>query len=195
MIPVYLYGGFFGGIAFMLAENFIPAYNSQLANALPFAGASASVMAVAIATTTFAPSFKLFPRINGGIPLWILTVVFVSINFISVGGNDAPLALAYLAAGLVGFLFVKQLNNGYDAGKWMSDLVNWADDLFNPEKKKAIEIKQQDFYKVTRKPYEKIANFSQQKLDDILDKIHENGFQSLTVEEKEFLKKASKENF
>ncbi|MFX9123826.1 DUF6576 domain-containing protein [Acinetobacter baumannii] len=34
---------------------------------------------------------------------------------------------------------------------------------------------------------------SQQKLDEILDKIHTEGYHMLTDEEKEFLKRASKE--
>ena len=46
----------------------------------------------------------------------------------------------------------------------------------------------------TRKPFEKSTSFSQQKLDEILDKINEHGYHFLTDEEKEFLKKASKEN-
>ncbi len=76
-------------------------------------------------------------------------------------------------------------------GGWMIRLVNWINNLFNPEKK----YQQQDYsYKVIRKPYEKTHQFSQQKLDEILDKINDHGYHYLTEEEKEFLKKASKEN-
>lgn len=192
LIPLYLYGGVIGGIAFLFAINFLPSYNSSLIQTLSFEGASASVMAVAIATTTVAPTYKIFPMINGGIPLWVLTIIFVAVVYLGVG-NDAPLALSYLFAGSIGFFYVKQLNKGNDLGKWMYDFASWLNNLFNPEKNNNAPA-QQNFYKTTRKPYNKIAHFSQQKLDDILDKIHANGYQSLTEDEKEFLKKASQEN-
>ena len=53
---------------------------------------------------------------------------------------------------------------------------------------------QQRFYKETRKPFEKKPHVTQQKLDEILDKINQEGYQSLSDEEKEFLKKASQED-
>jgi len=56
-------------------------------------------------------------------------------------------------------------------------------------------MKQQTFYKATRKPFEKTPHVTQQKLDEILDKINMKGFHLLTDEEKEILKKASKEDF
>lgn len=74
----------------------------------------------------------------------------------------------------------------------MIALVDWLDNLFNPEKK-SNQVKQHEkhFYRVNRKPYEKIANVTQQKLDDILDKINQHGYAFLTEEEKEFLNRAS----
>jgi len=50
------------------------------------------------------------------------------------------------------------------------------------------------FYKTERKPYTKTPNLSQQRIDEILDKINQHGFHSLTAEEKDLLKKASKED-
>ena len=47
------------------------------------------------------------------------------------------------------------------------------------------------FYKSTKKPYQKVSSrFSQQKLDEILDKINEDGYGSLSNEEKDYLKKS-----
>jgi hypothetical protein len=77
-------------------------------------------------------------------------------------------------------------------GNWLTRTAVWVDNLFNPEKK---HEKKELFYNTTRKPYEKAHHFSQQKLDEILDKINEQGYHFLTEEEKDFLKKASKENF
>jgi hypothetical protein len=76
----------------------------------------------------------------------------------------------------------------------MNNLVNWLDDLFNPKKKhQKKSTKDKLHYRADRKPYEKISNVTQQRLDAILDKINQQGYQFLTDEEKEFLKKASTE--
>ncbi|MEP7319853.1 MAG: DUF6576 domain-containing protein, partial [Panacibacter sp.] len=55
-------------------------------------------------------------------------------------------------------------------------------------------LSQQKFYKSNRKPFEKIPRVTQQKLDELLDKINQEGYASLSAEEKEFLKKASQED-
>jgi len=69
-----------------------------------------------------------------------------------------------------------------------------VDDLFNPGKKtKHLSQKERLFYKTSGKPYQKTPNITQQKLDDILDKINQQGYHMLTDDEKEFLKRASKE--
>jgi hypothetical protein len=76
----------------------------------------------------------------------------------------------------------------------MNNLVTWADDLFNPQKKHVQKPqKQQLHYKSTQKPFEKTPHITQQKVDDLLDKIHQKGYNSLSEDEKEFLKKASRE--
>jgi hypothetical protein len=40
-------------------------------------------------------------------------------------------------------------------------------------------------------PYKKIPNITQKRIDDILDKINQQGFRLLTDEEKEILKRAA----
>ncbi len=196
LFPVYLYGGFFGGLCFVITANLIPAMQADTASAYMM-GAGTSVMAIAIATTTLAPDFRILPMLNGGIPLWVLTLIFAAIDLSTIGlGNSGAVAIAHIVAGLTGFFFVYQLKKGNDPGKWIIDFANWINDLFNPEKKhKQQPPQQQLYYKATRKPFEKTPRFSQQKLDEILDKINEHGYHFLTDEEKEFLKKASKENF
>jgi hypothetical protein len=77
----------------------------------------------------------------------------------------------------------------------MNNVYDWANDLFNPDKpKKGKRIKTQLFYKSNTKPYTKSSHITQQKIDDLLDKINQKGYNSLTDEEKEMLKRASKED-
>ncbi|HWB27956.1 MAG TPA: rhomboid family intramembrane serine protease [Chitinophagaceae bacterium] len=195
LIPIYLYGGIAGGIFFLLAVHLLPAYSHQLQNVLPFISGSASVMAVAVATTVLSPNYKIFPMINGGIPLWILTSIFVVVQFASIAIANGGFAIGHLGSALLGFLFIYQLRRGRDWGAWMGSFVGWVDDLFNPEKKLSREdARQKLFYKAVKKPFVKKTVVTQQRVDDLLDKINQKGYHLLTDEEKEFLKKASEED-
>lgn len=192
LIPIYLYGGFAGALAFVLMNNLFPAMERNIATTAPLLGGGAAVMAVAVATTTLAPDYRIFPLINGGIPLWVLTLIFVAIDFASLASGNGGIAAAHLAGGAIGFFFVKALNKGSDWGAWMVLLVHWLDDLFSPEKKhQQKKHAEKHFYRNNRKPYEKIANITQQRLDEILDKINLHGYSFLTDEEKSFLQRAS----
>jgi membrane associated rhomboid family serine protease len=192
LIPVYLYGGLAGSVFFLLTINLIPALRDNANSITPLLGAGPSLMALAVATTALAPRYKIFPMIN--IPLWVLTAAFVLIRVGTVEhGNPGHIA-ALVAGGLMGFIFVWQFNRGNDWSLWMTNLVNWADDLFRPEKKHIKNPpKTQLFYKSNQKPFEKTPHVTQQRVDDLLDKIHHKGYNALTEEEKAFLKKASRE--
>jgi len=196
IIPIYLYGGLAGALFYVLTLNLVPALQAHVGSIPPMAGAGSAIMAIAIATTTFAPKYRLLPMLNGGIPLWVLTLIFVVIDYTTVASRDPGIAMAHFAGAGMGYMYVKLLQRGHDLGAWMVNLANWLNDLCNPDKPyKKASIKQQIFYKASKKPYEKVSRFSQQRLDEILDKINEDGYSSLSNDEKEFLKKASKEDF
>jgi hypothetical protein len=67
--------------------------------------------------------------------------------------------------------------------------------LLSPAKKESKEsIKNKVFYNAgNRQPFSKTINVNQQKIDEILDKINQHGFDSLSEAEKSVLKKASEE--
>ncbi len=194
LIPIYLYGGFIGALFFLLVNNIFPVLIRNTSFTPDMIGAGSSLMAIAVATTTLAPDYRIFPLINGGIPLWVLALLFVAIDFALIASAGAGVAVAHLSGAALGFVYVRQLRNGNDWGAWMISFHQWLDDLFNPEKKNVLK-KEKDrlFYKSNSKPYQKTPNITQQKLDDILDKINQQGYHLLTDEEKEFLKRASKE--
>jgi membrane associated rhomboid family serine protease len=195
LIPIYLYGGFAGALVFVLINNLFPSLERNIASTAPLLGGGAAVVAIAVATTTLAPDYRIFPLINGGMPLWVLTLIFVAIDFASLASGNGGIVAAHLAGGAIGFFFVKALQKGSDWGAWMIQLVHWFDDLFSPEKKHQQKKQtEKHFYRNNRKPYEKIANITQQRLDEILDKINLHGYSFLTDEEKAFLERASNDD-
>lgn len=193
IIPVFIYGAIGGGIAFILAYSFLPALKTGMPAATVF-GASAGVMAVAVVTTLLSPTYRLFPLIGGGLPLWILTALYVVSDLAIVSISDTAILINHLAGAITGFLFIFFMRKGYDWSEWMSNFFDWITNLFNPDKpKKGTNIKEELFYKATAAPYTKTPNVTQQRIDDILDKINQQGYSHLTEEEKELLKRASKE--
>lgn len=193
IIPVFLYGALAGALAYMISFNVIPVLRQYID--IPALGASAGVMGIAIATTTMSPNYRIFPFINGGIPLWVLTMIFVIIDLATIPYNNPGGHIAHLAGGAMGFLFIILMRKGYDWSLWMNNVYDWVNNLFNPDKpKKGRRIKTELFYKSSVKPYNKTSGITQQRIDDLLDKINQKGYNSLTDEEKELLKRASKED-
>ncbi len=194
IIPVYLYGGFAGAVFFIAAVYLIPT-NRAIIDSLGLFGANASVMAVAVAATAIAPNYRFFRHIRGGISIWILTLIYVAIDLSAVAQGPAALTIAHIGGAAAGFVFVKMLKNNMDGSEWMNNFYNWFINLFNPNKKvQKNSIKERVFYNTgTRSPYQKTSNVTEQRVDEILDKISQQGYSTLTKEEKDILKRASED--
>ncbi|GAC1417072.1 MAG: rhomboid family intramembrane serine protease [Flavisolibacter sp.] len=194
IFPVFFYGALAGALAYIASYNLLHPLRDILPLAQAF-GASAGIMAIAIATTALAPNFRIFPMLNGGIPLWVITALYLIIDLATIPYNNPGGHIAHLAGAGMGFLFANRLQKGYDWGIWMNNFYDWAVDLFNPDKpKKGKVVKSQLFYKSKVQPFKKTPMLTQQKVDEILDKIGQKGYSSLTDDEKEVLKRASKED-
>lgn len=194
LIPIFLYGALAGAVAYMLTFNLIPNFKESLPEAQTF-GASAGIMAIAIAATSLAPNYRLFRMLNGGIPIWVITIIYLILDLAMIPQSKPGEHISHLSGGAMGFVFVLLLQKGYDWSNWMNDLYDWANDLFNPDKpKKGTTVKSQLFYKAGVPPFKKTPMLTQQKVDEILDKISQKGYNSLTDDEKEVLKRAAKED-
>jgi membrane associated rhomboid family serine protease len=196
LAPLYMYGGFVGAIAYLLTVNIFPALQANIAYLAPLQGAGTGVMAVAVGTTAMAPNYRLLPMLNGGIPIWVLTLVWVLVDYSMVASIGAGAAVAHLAAGAAGLLYISALKRGVDRGEWMHQLSDWFTTLFEPAtpKNRPQQERQKMHYKSGPAPYQTKAQLTQQRIDEILDKINVKGYLSLSDEEKELLKRAGKED-
>lgn len=193
LIPLYIYGGVIGALFFVIASNVIPPLQ-PFAGSSTMLGANASVMAVAMATTTLIPNYRIFTQIRGGIPLWVLMLVYGIIDFVGVIGLSAAHSIAHLAGLLTGYFFVVLLRKEIDPSAWMGRLYDNISNAFKPAKKTG-KVKEMVFYKTgDRKPYDKNAIINQERIDGILDKINTQGINSISKEEKAILKKAADED-
>lgn len=193
LIPVYIYGGVVGACLFIASYYLIPPLKPQISDA-SLLGANAAVMAIAVATTTLAPDFRFFRMLNGGIPLWVITVLYIIIDFAGIAGDGAAYSIAHLGGGIIGFLFIVRMRKGNDWSLWMNNFYSWLINLFNPAKEKqpVKRVKEKVFYKTgNTKPFIKKSHITQQRVDELLDKINQKGYHSLTEEEKSILKRAA----
>lgn len=196
IIPIYIYGGLAGAAVFIAAAYTVPALRGQL-EYLSLAGANAPILAIAAAVTTSVPRYRLFPMLNGGIPLWILSAVYLLISLATHAAQPAYI-MAILGGAAAGFVFMRSYERGRDLGAWMNEFYTWFIELFEPDKKKkpTKSLRNTLFYKTdNRPPFLKQQSITQEKIDTILDKINNEGYDRLTEEEKSILKQASKEDF
>lgn len=196
LIPLYIYGGLTGALFFIVACYSLPSVKPFVTQAFSF-GSYSSVMAIAIGTTFLAPDYRVLKNINRGIPIWVITLLYVIIDLAGASRYPFPVAviISHIGGGLAGFIFIYLLRRGNDGSIWMNDLYNWFMNLFNPAKpQKNISVKEKIFYNAgNRQPYKKNAIVTQQRVDEILDKISQKGYHFLTDEEKNILKRASEE--
>ncbi|MFT4022377.1 MAG: rhomboid family intramembrane serine protease [Flavihumibacter sp.] len=193
LVPVFLYGGLAGGLAFIAMNYLLPRLQPFIDESWYF-GSNAGVMAVAIATTTVAPDYRIFPMVNGGIPLWIISAIFVIVDFAGIGASPA-VYLAHLAGALTGFVFIYQMRRGKDWSMPVNRFFDWILNLANPDKPSVKNKRDEFFYKVSgRSPFKKTPHITQQRIDQILDKINSEGYHLLTDEEKDILRRAANED-
>lgn len=195
IIPLYLYGALAGAVLYLLSFLIFPTWKGVIGSPYYF-GATSALISIVIGTTVLSPGYRLFPMISGGIPLWVLTVVFSIIDVFYLTAKPAWF-FSHLGAGVVGIFFVRSLRNGKDWGAWMNQFYDWLVNVFSP-KKKLISTKpkkQEVYYDITgQKGFRKRSNLTQQRIDEILDKINQRGYEKLTEEEKALLKRASEED-
>lgn len=194
LIPLFIYGGIAGSITYLACYNIIPRL-VQVAPSSFLDGASAGVTAIVIATTALAPDYRIFPMINGGIPLWVLAVIYVIVDLASAAGGKGAEEVSHLGGAAMGFIFVLRLRKGSDWSIWMNNFFNWATNLFNPDKKNWKKTARHELHYKSKgtQPYKKVPNITQKRIDEILDKINQQGYRFLTDEEKDILKRASED--
>jgi hypothetical protein len=77
----------------------------------------------------------------------------------------------------------------------MNSLFGILTNVFTPKKKGTASIRSSSFYQQGKtKAFVKRNGITQERIDMILDKINQKGYENLTEEEKTILKKASKED-
>jgi len=180
VISLYVLGGIIGGLFYMALYNIIPFYSDRLSDSLML-GASAGVFSIVVGSATLLPNYTFYLLLLGPVRIKYIALFYVLLSFLDVTGNNAGGEIAHLGGAFIGYLYIRQLQNGVNMGEGIIKILNF----FNKEK----SIKDQTKSSSIKDENEDI---SQDEIDKILDKISDSGYSSLSNKEKEKLFNTSK---
>lgn len=185
LFGVYLLGGVFSGLTFIVLY-FVFGKVSLLV------GASGAIMALLMATATYAPFMLLRIPLLGIVKLWhvaffILVMDLIQLPLENMGGH-----LAHFGGALFGFIYIKLLQNGVDMTKPISMFLDQLATVFKPKPKTPFRKVHRNTEKKSVHSSGQNTDMTQKQIDEILDKISQSGYDCLSKEEKEFLFKAGK---
>ena len=187
LLGLYILSAIFAGICYILVF-YVLSINA------PIVGASAAIMAILVATTTYHPLMDLRLLIIGNVKLWHITAVIIIVDLMQLRSENMGGHISHLSGAFFGFIFIKLLQNGTDLSTVVTRVIDFFANLFKKNTSTPFKKVHKNYSKPLVKSVSKIVtkDKSQQQIDEILDKISQSGYDSLTKEEKEFLFKVGK---
>ena len=183
LLSTYLLGGLAGGILFVLFYNIFPVFASVRNEAVAL-GASASVMAVVVASAVYRPDRRMHLVLIGPVRIgYIALAMFILTSLVDFSVNTGG-KIAHIGGALTGFLIAYYYRQGKDLTRGFDSLMDQVATWFKPGNKRM---------KVTHKKPVNDFDYNRQKaeeqkdVDAILDKISKGGYDSLSAKEKELL--------
>lgn len=192
LLTYYFLGAIAGAVVYMLSYNLFPAFSGVGKSYL--IGASASVMAILVGIAAQVPHLRIrFPLI-GSLKLWWIAAFLVVLDVVQIPFGNAGGHLAHLGGAFLGYFYTAQLSKGNDIGSWFEKIMDRAGDLFSAEKKSPLKTVHRNKKRKEAKTNTQNKRDHQHKIDAILDKISQSGYDSLTKQEKDFLFQTGKDN-
>lgn len=182
LINTFFVGIIAGGLVYLLSYNIFPAFQSTSSMLI---GSSAGVMAVLVFMASYMPDSPIRVFMFS-IPLKYIALLFIFLDVVQIPTGNAGGHIAHLGGALWGYVYQREFLKGNDIGGWFTRMVAAFKALFNPSKTTKKTPKSR------RKPA-KSSSVDQKKVDAILDKIADSGYESLTKAEKEYLFRAGKQ--
>lgn len=192
-VGIYILGGLFGALFFVLAYNLFPYFGPYL----PFSrlvGASAAVLAIVVAAAVRSPQYRINLMFVGSVKLSTFALVVVAMSFLMLSGENAGGNFAHLGGAFAGWLVADLLNKGKDLTQVVNGPIDWVSSLIvrlrTPRKKKTKFTytrggRSADYEYNARKKADEA------EVDRILEKVKKGGYASLSEDEKKRLFEAS----
>lgn len=184
LFSTYIFGGIAGGLIYILAFNVFPVFDVIKGSALAL-GASASVIAIVVAISFYVPNYTINLLLFGQVKIKYLAIVTIVMDLLMINSGNAGGHIAHLGGALWGFLYIRILPH-YDPSKIFSIFFDNSIKKLSERRKKKFKVKYGTPH-VSDEEYNLLKKEKQQRIDKILDKISQSGYNSLTKEEKELL--------
>ena len=165
---LYLSGIVAGGLTYVISYNVFPVFRGVESVMI---GASAGVMSVLFYLASYSPQMGI------RIFFFDIKIIYIALflffyDIIQIPLNNSGGHIAHIGGAIWGYYYCISNNKGED---FTQSIFN----IFKTTKKKNTKAKNNN-------------NFDQKKIDSILDKISDSGYDSLTKKEKEYLFKVGK---
>ena len=193
-VGVYVLGGLFGALFFVLAYNIFP-YFANVVGSSYLVGASAAVLAIVTASAVRSPEYRINLLFFGSVKLSIFAVFTVLISVLMLSGDNAGGNFAHLGGAFAGYLFAFLLGKGCDVTQIVNRPLDWIESvcsgkIFKRKKKRKFTYsaggkRGSDYEFNARKKADEA------EINTILEKIKKGGYASLSDSEKKRLFDAS----
>jgi membrane associated rhomboid family serine protease len=187
LLSLYLFGGFSGGLAYILSYNLIPVFGDSILTS-QLLGASASVIAIVIAISVYVPNHVIHLVFLGPVKIVYIAVISVILYIIDLSGDNAGGNFAHLGGVVWGWFYMTQIMAGRDLTGWFDSGLKTIISWFRPHRKLRIKYDSVNPDHI----YNRQKVSQQDEVNRILDKIGQSGYESLTFEERETLFKIGK---
>jgi membrane associated rhomboid family serine protease len=159
--------------------------------AVPVIGASGAVFGVMVALAMLYPRMPVYLFFLVRVELRYAVAGFVFLNLLWLGSNDGTAYIVHLGGAAVGYLLMKSWKKGFELSAPIYTVERWWNKLRGGYRKQRA-TSHSNMYSVS--DVEIAEEHEQSELDDILEKISDSGYDSLTKSEKKKLFELSKKN-
>lgn len=191
---LYILGGICGGLLYMISYNLFP-YFRPMVEGSTMVGASASVLAIVVATAYREPNYPVRLFLFGNIRLKYLALIVVLTDLLFITSANAGGHIAHLGGALAGLWFAASLKKGMDVTSWINKILDAITALFNKKtwtRKPKMKVHYGNYSRQQDYDYNAHKKAQTDEVDRILEKLKKSGYESLTTEEKKSLFDASK---
>ncbi len=190
---LYFLGGLCGGVLYMVAYNVFPYFQPYIHSSY-LLGASASVLAIAVATAVREPDYRVNLLFLGAIRLKYLALILVVTDLLFITSGNSGGHIAHLGGALAGWWFAASFQKGHDPTAWINRTIDFLTGLFSRRQRTHRRPKMKVHYgkHATDYDYNARKREREEEIGRILDKLKKSGYDSLTNEEKKKLFDESK---
>ncbi|KAB7731824.1 rhomboid family intramembrane serine protease [Rudanella paleaurantiibacter] len=199
LLGLYVLGGIAGGLLYLAMFNLVP-YFVQRSGGVYMLGSSGAFFSVAVGAATLLPNYSFHLLFFGPVRIKYIVFFLIVLSLANSLGPNSGGELAHLGGAVMGFFFIKLLQNGTDLGRPIYWLMDGWQTLTRPKPAIKVSYRQRSNANANANTYAaagaspgnaSVSMPDQDEIDAILDKISRSGYESLSREEKQKLFRAS----